>query len=302
MQTNSKFMTVTLAAILTNVSLPALAREPGVPTTVPAGSTIGVPIAAQLPPGWYFSSRSGYASERDYDANGHYTGAKLTIKDSAAQFLWVPGFKLLDAQYRAFFTVPLLSLDLNAGGGALKDDNIGIASMEIRPIDLSWQIAPGIFTNAGISFHTPSNWKADKSVNIGGNFWSISPSVGFSYMRDDWNLSLHGLYFINTRNQDSDYKSGDEVLINATATKNFNGFQVGPVAYWRRQITDDTNYGSYYGGTTAGRANRAGVGMSVTKRIGSVEVNVAYTHDVVHENTTAGNRLWLNLGIPLGNP
>lgn len=302
MHSKTNFRKLIIGAALACMALPALAREPGVPTNVPPGSTIGVPIAAQLPPGWYFSSRSGYSRERDYDANGHYTGAKLTIKDSAAQFLWVPGFELLDAQYRAFFTFPLLNLDLSAAGGAITDDSFGITSMEIRPVELSWQIAPGIFTNAGVSFHTPAHWKDTKLVNSGGNFWSISPSVGISYMRDGWDLSLHGLYFANTRNEDSGYKSGDEILINATATKDIGGFQVGPVAYWRRQITDDSNHGSFYGGSIAGRANRAGVGLSVTKRLGPVEVNLSFTHDVVHENTTAGNRLWLNFGIPLGKP
>lgn len=300
MQTKSRAMPLIAAGAMSALALPALAREPGVPTNVPAGSTVGVPIAAQLPPGLYFSSRSGYSSERDYDADGNYTGAKVTIKDSAAQFLWIPELKIFGAQYRAFFTLPLLSLDLDVGGGAFEADNTGLSSMEIRPIDLSWEIAPGIFTNAGISFHTPSDWDASEGINTGGEFWAISPSVGISYLRDGWNLSLHGLYFTNTRNTETDYKSGDEILVNATVTKDIGGFQVGPVAYWRRQITDDSNEGSFYGGTIAGRANRAGIGLSVTKRFGPVEMNVAYTHDVVHENTTAGNRLWLNFGIPLG--
>ena len=286
------------------LAAPAMAREPGVLPTIPPGATMGVPIAAPTPvDGVFLSSRTGLSFQNLHDQNGNKLPTEITITDTVLQFAVVPGNTVLGGQYRAFFTLPYISIEgenIATPLGPVNGRSAGIGSMEIRPIDISWQTAPGIFVNAGVSIHTPTGWDAGSIVNPGQNFWSISPSVGVSYLRDGWNASAHLLYFVNGANLDNDYRSGDEVNLNLTAMRDLgNGLSIGAVGYWRKQVTGDENPGGAYGGFVAQPAEQGGFGLSVTKQIGPINLNAMYTRDLSARNSGGGDRIWLNAIVPL---
>lgn len=286
----------------------ATAREPGVPSSVPPGNTMAVAIGANPPPGLYFSSRSGLWDGTLKDGNGDFGGQTNTLTDTALQFLWVPGIKVLGGDYKAFVTIPMIS---NAQTRTSpfpaplqgKASDFAQGNIEIAPASLSWQIKPGIFVNAGLSVFAPTGrFGAGNAINTGGDFWTISPSIGYSYLRDGWNLSLHAAWFTNTESRSTDYRSGDEVLLNATAMKDVGGFSLGPIGYWRKQITADENKGSFYGGTTGGKAEQIGLGLGFSTRIGMADVNLNVTRDVKLRNAVGGNKIWLNVTVPLTHP
>ncbi|SIT76301.1 Uncharacterized conserved protein [Yoonia rosea] len=292
------------AALALVCATSAVAREPGVLPTIPPGASMGVPIAGPTPvDGIFVSSRSGLSDQTFYDDDGNETPTELTIRDTVLQFAIVPGQQVLGGEYRAFLTVPFIDVEgenIATPFGPVDAENSGVGSMEIRPIDIAWEITPGAFLNAGVSFHTPTGWDAAELVNPGQNFWTISPSVGYSYLRDGWNASAHLLYFANLENEDNGYTSGDEVMLNLTAMKDVgNDFSAGAVGYWRQQITDDENPDAAYGGFVAERSASAGVGLSVTKQLGPVNLNAMYTTDVLVENTGGGDRFWFNVIVPI---
>lgn len=282
----------------------ASAREPGVLTTIPPGATIGVPIAAPTPvDGIFVSSRTGLSFQSYYDQDGNETPTELTIKDTVLQFAFVPGTEVLGGQYRAFVSVPFVDIEgenVATPFGPASGSNSGLGSIEIRPIDVSWQTSPGVFMNAGLSVYTPGEWSATELVNPGQNFWSVSPSVGVSYLRDGWNASAHLMYFANFENKDNGYTSGDELNLNLTAMKDVgNDLSIGAVGYLRQQITDDTNPDGAYGGFVAERGYSSGVGLAVTKQLGPINLNAMYTKDLHSENSGGGDRFWLNAVIPV---
>ena len=286
------------------LSASVLAREPGVLPTVPSGATMGVPIAAPSPlDGVFLSSRTGYSSQRFYDASGDKTPTDLKIKDTVLQFAFAPGWKLGGGQYRAFVALPYIDLQARrvpTPFGLVDSASSGMGSVEIRPLDLSWETSPGLFVSAGASLFSPGEWSATNLTNVGGNFWSFSPSVGVSYLRDGWNATAHLLYFANQKNRDNDYRSGDEVHLNLTAMKELTqGFSVGPVAYLRRQVSDDKNPSGAYFGFVAGRASSTGVGLSATRQLGPVNLNLMVSRDVQAKNSGGGTRWWLNVIVPL---
>ncbi|MBN9055158.1 MAG: transporter [Rhizobiales bacterium] len=304
MRTLSKTLRASLLSGMVALSTPVAARQPGVPTSMPPGASMGVPVGASPPPGLYFSSRSGYADLSLYDGDGNRLGADVTVKDTALQFLWVPELNLWGGQYKAFVTVPVLDLDqtLSPPFGTGTADRLSLGQIEVHPFDLSWQVAPGTFVSTGFSVFAPTGSSdATKPVNTQGNFWTFAPSLGFSHLRDGWNLSLNAIYFTNTRNEDNDYRSGDEIQLHMTAMKDFDGWSIGPVGYYRKQVTNDDNKGLAFGGTIAGKAEQLGLGLGVTRQFGPVQANLIYTRDVIHRNTLGGNRLWLNFTVPFGN-
>jgi len=290
-------------AVAATTGSAALAREPGVPPSLPPGASMGVPVGATPPPGVYFSSRNGYADFELNNGSGDPLGADVTIKSTVAQFLWVPGNELFGGKYRALLTLPFINIDQTVTGMLPlgTGDKLSLSNVQVTPIDISWQLQPGIFMNAGLAVFLPqAGWSQTEPAHNGGNFWTFAPNAGFSYMRDGWNATLHALYLINTENKDNSYKSGNEFMLNATLMKNFDGISFGPVGYYRAQVTDDENNGTYLGGNTVGKARQLAVGLSVTKRIGKVDVNAMYTHDVYHYNTLGGDKFWLNFTVPLG--
>ncbi len=283
---------------------PATAREPGVLPTIPSGASIGVPIAAPAPiNGIAVSSRSGMSSLNFYDGNGDKTPTELTLRDTVLQFAIVPGNEMFGGQYRAFLSFPYINIEgdnIATPFGPANDSSSGRGSIEVRPIDISWQTSPGIFVNAGLSVFTPGQWSATDLVNPGQNFWTVSPSVGLSYLGDGWNASAHLMYFANFENEDNGYTSGDEIQLNLTAMKDVgNGLSVGAVGYLRQQVTDDKNPNGAYGGLNGGRASQKALGLAITKQIGPINLNAMYTRDFSAKNSAGGDRLWFNAVIPI---
>ena len=289
---------------LTLMTGAAIAREPGVLPTIPPGASMGVPIAAPAPAaGIAISSRTGLSFQKFFDENGNETPTDITIRDTVLQFAIIPGSEVLGGQYRAFVSIPFIDIEAEnvpTPFGLANGSNSGFGSIEIRPVDISWETAPGVFVNAGLSVFTPGDWDETRLVNPGQNFWSISPSVGVSYLRDGWNLSAHLIYFSNFENEDNGYKSGDEVNLNLTAMKDFgNGWSVGAVGYLREQVSGDENPDGAYGGVVAGDASQSGLGISVSKQVGPMNFNAMYSKDLSARNSGGGDRIWLNAIIPI---
>lgn len=284
----------------------AQAREPGAPSSVPPGNTMGVAIGASPPPGFYISSRTGIWDGTLKDGHGDDAGQTNTLADTAVQLMWVPGIKVFGGDYKAFVTIPVISNDQNRSApfppplqGKANDTALG--NIEIAPVSLSWMVQPGIFVSAGLSLYAPTGkFSPTAAVNSGADFWTISPSIGYSYLRDGWNLSVNAAYFANTENSSTHYRSGNEILVNATALKDMGGFSLGPVGYWRKQVTGDRNKGTEYGGTVQGKSAQAALGIGYVTHLGPAELNVNLTRDVYIRNTVGGTKLWLNVTMPLG--
>lgn len=277
----------------------AEAHEPGTPIMMPTGATIGVPVGANPPPGKYFSSRS------EYFVGGLYVGetrlpVDVTVAASAAQIHIVPGNTIFGGTYRFMALAPIVNANVSTPFGSANETGLG--DITISPLNLSWMLSPGIFVQTGLSFGLPTgNFSTTPgAVQLGSNAFTTAFDVGFSYLRDGWNLSAHANYFIYGENPDTSYRSGNELLLNLTAMKDFGGFSVGPVGYWRKQVTADRNNGAFYGGATSGMAEQVAVGIGFTKNFGATSLNVNYLHDVKVRDAVGGDKIQLNLTMPIG--
>jgi hypothetical protein len=95
---------------------------------------------------------------------------------------------------------------------------------------------------AGLGIWTPDGTIQGPTglSNQGVPFWTFSPEVIVSYLKDGWNLSV-GIYEeISTQNSISHYTSGNIRHADFTATKTIGKWTLGPVAYYYGQVTNDT--------------------------------------------------------------
>ncbi len=293
------------AALLLTTATAAFAREPGVGNIVPPGATLGVPIGANPPPGFFFSSRTTLSFGELKDDNGDYAGVDLNVKATVLQLHYTPGITLWGGDYRAMALVPLVHLDQTIGAPFPpflhgQTSGFGLGDVTISPFNLSWMVEPGIFWTIGTSINVPTGQFDPNGLSYGTNTWGGTIEVGYSYLRDGWNASAHLVYSTQAENKETSYTSGDELLLNVTALKDVGGFSIGPVGYWRKQIEDDVNNGAFYGGVASGRAEQVGLGVGFSKAMGGGELNMNLVHDVMARNTVGGTSLQINFSMPLG--
>jgi hypothetical protein len=178
----------------------------------------------------------------------------------------------------------------------------GLADPKIQPVDVSWALGDGFHVGAGLGVYVPvGTYSADAAINIGQHFWTVEPGLALSYVKDGWNASVHALYDVNSENPTTHYRSGDQVFVNTTLTQSVAGWDIGPVGYYQKQVSEDRNDGgrSSFGGATAAPARQWALGALVSRQIGPLRLTAFYTRDIEARNTLSGDKVWLNLSLPL---
>jgi hypothetical protein len=283
----------------------ALAREPGIAPNMPPGLTLGVPIAAILAPDWYLTNRLSYSDSTLRNDSGGYNGQDSTIVAESIQLTWVPDVKLVGATYKAFVLVPVIDLrttrTTTATGALGSWHSTGLANPKVQPLDLSWNLSRGWFAVTGLGFYPPlGRYRYGAPLNIAGNFWTLEPSAGVTYLQGGLHFSAHLIYNINTRNTANQYLSGDQAFLNLTLTESFGGWKLGPAAYYQRQFTPDSNRGgrASFGGRVFPEPRQIGAGLLATTDCGKFRLTAILTRDVEARNTLAGTKFSFNLFRP----
>ncbi len=293
-----------LAALL--LSTAAQAREPGIAPQFPPGQTLGLANAVSPPPGLYLMNRLAWYDAELRDNRGRALGQHVTVRSEALQLTWVPGWTLLGGAYKAFVNVPLVDMTVTrtspATGRPGRYHTSGIADPKIQPLDLSWALGDGWHLGAGLGVYVPvGTYSVNAAINPGQPFWTVEPGVAVTWAKDGWNASLHMVYDINSENPDTHYRSGDQLFANATLTRKVGGWEVGPVAYFQKQVTEDRNEGgaAVFRGTTADPAEQVAAGLLVSHALGSARITAFVTRDIEARNTLGGDKVWLNVSLPL---
>lgn len=281
----------------------AQAREPGAGALFPPGLTLGIPIAFPVPTGFYIDSRMTYYSAALIDDTGRASGQYADIAGDAFLAIWAPGWKLLGGSYKMFLLAPFTDITQNRttplpASAHGKANQFGLATLKLQPFDISWELADGLYAAAGFGVYFPVGpWSPVAAVNAGSNFWTFEPTLAVTYFKDGWNISLHAAYDINTTNPVSNYTSGNELFVNATLTKNIEGFDTGPVGYYTRQVTADWNGGAYYTGATSLPPEQYAIGGAVGRRFERFYLQLMFTQDVYARNTYMGSKAWFNVTV-----
>jgi len=146
---------------------------------------------------------------------------------------------------------------------------------------------------------------------MGRNYFSFDEVAGFTWLDQEGGheVSLMAGYMINTRNQATDYRTGDEFHLDYTLAQYFSPeFGLGVVGYYYEQVTDDDSpylddintINASRGLPTSGgfRSKGAGVGPAVffSKKIGSTEVSLIakWINEYYARNRFEGDWVWLS--------
>ena len=269
---------------------PGYAYEGGVDVRTKPGALIGA-SAGVPPPGIYmfdqvFTYQANLTGPGVNTALGGNTHVGVQAAVDVQGFLFVPGWTFLGATYDAVVVQPFV---MQSVGSPVNAQAAGMFNTYIVPGELAWQnIAnTGLAVKIGLGIYVPDGTTTGVfgTGNVGNPFWTFQPEVIVSYLKDGWNLSAAIYEEINTRNTVSNYRSGDILHADFTATKTIGKWTIGPVAYYYGQVSDDSCSGpscAYATGILGNvqRYNIWAVGGLVGYNFGPAAVSVWATQEV----------------------
>lgn len=268
------------------------------------GATSGLPVGAAAPAGIYVSLTNFYWQSRLTNDAGQDNPLRVNFFETIPTFLVVPGIKLLGADYSFLVSQGISASSNNIFGQ--KTGAVGAFNTFLSPINLSWALTDSFFVSTGLSVYLPTGTFRLNGTSNGNGFYSWAPTFAATYLRDGWNLTARLELNLNTKNDATNYQSGDVYGVDFTATKSFGPWTVGMQGYYVNQFGPDRLNGAVVPASLYnGRGNKIeqfALGPYIAYDFGSFAISAWYDHNIRTRNAAAANIAWLRVSVPLGNP
>jgi hypothetical protein len=295
-----------------------LAEESGTFQNRLNGATIGLPLGALPPPGLYSGLETAYLGWGGVGPNGtgnQAAGLYLPAIAQAVPILWVPGWNFLGATYafgavQAFYTFTVLGPPgPNGPGGTTPGPAIAwggeVANTFWSPLNLSWNLGAGWFVDFSFNITGPDGSRYPGTPNP--DYWTFEPQFAIAYLANNWVLAANFFYDINTQSagvccSGLTITSGNALYGDFTAAYKFGKWELGPVAYFEVQTTNDTGPGCVAAPAVCANLRNVAVGGLVGYDFGPVDLQLWITDSVSRNNAIDGLDFWTRLGFRIWAP
>lgn len=270
----------------------------------------GFMTGALPPPGYYLidynlyytadtlMDASGNAIDVVPDAEGNLVDNPfdLQVCGTIPRLVNVTKTKFLGGHWAQHVFVPLLYVDVTAPDGT-QDDNFGLGDIIVDPVILGWRRG-NMFMTAGCDVFVPvGDYEVDQLANLGRNYWTFEPVVACTYLEKGVEVSAKAMYDINLENDDTKVKSGDEFHVDGAVGVALNKkWKVGVSGYYYQQMGNDEADGVEIE-DSEGMTMAAGPALSY--QMGKINVVGKYQTEFDTENRPEGDKVWVNLVMPL---
>ncbi|MHC1727443.1 MAG: transporter [Syntrophobacteraceae bacterium] len=190
-----------------------------------------------------------------------------TVYADTSILLYQTPWKFLGGQYAVALAIPYVWMnvkgEVQAGpiSRSRRDTVDGLGDIEIFPLMLGWKHGDLKYDVRFSVFAPTGEFEKGRLANVGKNFWTFEPGISASYLSSKIGLELSafaGMDF-NTKNDATDYQTGDQFHLDVTVAEHlplFGGFiGVGVNGFYYKQFTGDSGSGARLGsfeGLTAG--------------------------------------------------
>jgi hypothetical protein len=269
----------------------------------------GLAAGALPPPGVYFVHNSYFAMNYfSYDSGGHAVpNVKLFAYVDVPILLWVPGCKFLGADYAMAIAQPFdytnLRLFFGPGGNVSSAGaQWGTFNTILVPYELSWKLPCDFRIKTGFAVGLDDGTSAPGSSGSSGTaqsangFYMFTPSIGISWLHAGWNVSAEFLYTMNTKNNATDYQSGDQFAADYTVTYTWGKWTFGLGASQETQVYHDSLHGVTLTDSMAGAWT---FGPIVGYNFGPCSLQFVYNFPMYTQNDVGGEWCNLRLVVPL---
>jgi hypothetical protein len=217
-------------------------------------------VAVAIPPakGWtYLNTSLFYAADADQAV---LQGRLNTELDAAAFYnmstaMYVFEKPVLGGQFAMGATLPLGYADLKSQlvgppSMAVDDSATGLGDGSLLPASFYWNDGNWSFNLYELVVVPTGEYDVNDNVNVGRNYWSFDTvfAVTNLNMKTGRDFSLVTGYMINTENDATDYKTGQELHVDAVFNQFLSeAFALGLHGYYYQQVTGDSGSGAILG-------------------------------------------------------
>jgi len=233
-----------------------------------------------------------------------------TVYADTSILLYQTPWKLFGGGYAAAVAIPYMWMDVKGDvqvgpvTGNRRDTANGIGDIEIIPLMLGW-------TNGDLKFggqfgvYAPTGeFEQGALANIGKNYWTFEPGLNVSWLSSKIGLELSAFagFDLNTKNDKTDYQSGDVFHLDVTVAEHVplgKGFVgVGANAFYYQQITGDSGSGARLG-DFEGRTVGVGPVVSYAMKVGKTDVvaELKWLPELSVEKRLKGDTVWFKLAL-----
>ncbi len=176
------------------------------------------------------------------------------------------------------------------GGLLVRDDAdaFSLSDLTLIPAQLNWGAGDFSFKFAQVVFAPTGDFDEGRAANLGRNYWSFNTvgAVTWLYEGTGTEISVAPGVMFNTRNTDTNYKTGHEFHVDYVANQFlWEEFAIGLRGYYYRQFTGDSGRGAVLGDFKS-EALGLGVGFFWTPAFarGKLSVQGKWMQDVFEDN------------------
>lgn len=266
------------------------------PVGTPNGAD-GFLAGALPPPGTYnlaFGNHYRATRLNDGDGNSMLPGFKTSATVLADKVLHMTDAQWLGGQVGLYGALALADIKVQITPG-LDDHRSGFLDPEGGVI-VGWH-GQELHGYALATVVVPvGSYDKNRLINLTNNYWTVRPQFGLSWLpASSVDLSTRITYSVNTRNKDTDYRSGQ--YLHADFNAGFplaEGWKLGLQGYYLRQTTDDRQGGERVGGDGhRAQVLALGPGLLYQGKAASVEFKVL--RETQARYRSSGSSAWLKV-------
>jgi hypothetical protein len=298
-------------AALAIAAPPALAGEGGVSHVAPGANATLVDLPPTTP-GWFFKpmylNYRGDAAAKIPTAAGIVANANADVSTLAIGGGYGFDGKVLGgATYGVAAFLPYSWIDISGNTAALGGKRIeskvdGFGDLTIVPVLLGWKDADLQYDFLLPIYAPTGSYALGRLGNPGLNYWTFDPTVGVSYndAKSGLNAAIHLGYAMNTENNDTSYRSGDYLTVDASIQQIFPlgaGFaNIGAEGWYFQQVTCDSGSGATLG-CFKGRTAGIGPVLGYIQPIGQDKLifELKWLPELETKNRLNGDFVWLKM-------
>ncbi|MDD3763641.1 MAG: transporter [Nevskiales bacterium] len=244
-----------------------------------------------------------YSADRFTDSNGDSAipgfKANLWVEALMVRRTWDVDLPW-GLSFSSGFTQEFVHADIEAGG--VSDQSTGLFEISVQPVVLSGS-TDTLHYVIGTHFLMPSgDFEPDSLANSTLNYYTFAQELSLTWTPNaNWMLDLSSNISFNTRNNDTDYASGDTVGFTWAANYRPTAspkWQLGVSGLYQQQIEDDKQNGQTVG--DGFRLKKVNAGPQLTYWFSpAVAMMFKWHHEFDVENAPQGDLLWLQCVFPL---
>jgi hypothetical protein len=249
------------------------------------------------PPGNYFINYLGYYDGEYRDNNGDKVpGLQVNAVFNALRYIYVSNHQILGGSFGMHAILPFVHQSLDTPFPTIGNGDVfGLGDIVIGPLIIGWHFPPEWHVTVGLDVSLPTGKysSTDPTDSIGANYYSFEPIVAFTYLSPGgFEVSAKLMYNIKTRNDDTDYESGDEFHMDYLIGQHFGPWAVGIGGYYLKQTTDDTLNGQKVG-PDGNRGQVFAFGPAVKYDYQGMSFVGTWDYETNAENRFQGNKFFL---------